>query len=141
MNVYEKLSTIQSELHVPKNMVNKFGGYNYRNAEGILEAVKPLLKKHKCAITIDDFIWPTLDRVYVQAKAVFIDCESGEKVEVNAYAREADSKKGMDDAQLTGATSSYARKYALNGLLLLDDNKDADSEEYKTTADAKAKKS
>lgn len=140
MNVYEKLSKIQCELHAPKNLVNKFGGYNYRNAEGILEELKPFFDKYKCAVTLDDFIWPTLNRVYVQAKATFIDCETEQKIEVNAYAREAESKKGYDEAQITGAASSYARKHALNGLFALDDTKDADSDEYRKTADNKAKK-
>lgn len=139
MNLKEKLSAIQTELKAPKNLVNKFGGFNYRNTEGICEAVKPLLKKMKVTLILDDFIYPMQERYYVQATAKLIDCESDEVIEVHAFAREAETKKGMDDSQLTGATSSYARKNALNGLFLLDDTKDADSEEFKTISENKAK--
>lgn len=127
----EKLLKIQTELKAPKNLVNKFGGYNYRNVEGILEAVKPLLKKHEVTLSISDEVVEVASRVYVKATATLSGVtEVPESISVTAYAREAESKKGMDDPQLTGATSSYARKYALNGLFLLDDNKDADSDEY-----------
>lgn len=139
MNLKEKLSAIQTELKAPKNLTNKFGGYNYRNADGICEAVKPYLKKYNVALVLDDFVYPMQERYYIQATAKLIDCESDECIEVHAMAREAETKKGMDDSQLTGSTSSYARKYALNGLFLLDDTKDADSEEFKTTAEKKAK--
>lgn len=126
MTVYEKLLMVQSELKAPKNQRNNFGNYNYRSAEDILEAVKPLCAAHKAAITLSDkpvFIAP---RFYIEATATFTDVESMEGISVTAYAREDDSKKGMDGAQVTGAASSYARKYALNGLLCVDDTKDAD---------------
>ena len=119
------LIDIQQNLSAPKNQKNKFGGYTYRSCEDILEAVKPLLKKHKAAIVISDKMMEVGGRVYVEATAKFI-CEEG-AWEVTASAREASARKGMDDSQITGATSSYARKYALNGLLLIDDNKDADT--------------
>lgn len=129
----EKLLAIQTELKAPKNLVNKFGGYNYRNAEGILEAVKPLLKKYDASLVVSDEIVEVGGRIYVKATATLYNTTADipdKPIVAEAYAREAESKKGMDDAQLTGATSSYARKYALNGLFLLDDNKDADTEEY-----------
>lgn len=139
MNLKEKLSAIQTELKAPKNQFNKFGGYNYRNAEDICEAVKPLLKKHKVTLVLDDFIYPMQERYYVQATAKLMDCESDEVIETHSFARESETKKGMDDSQITGTASSYARKYAMNGLFLIDDTKDADSEEFKTTAEKKAK--
>lgn len=123
----KKLAKIQSTLHAPKNQRNSFGNYNYRSCEDILEAVKPLLGD--LTLTITDEICPALDRVYIKATATISDGEHS--VAVSAYAREADQKKGMDSSQLTGATSSYARKYALNGLFLIDDNKDADTDEAK----------
>ena len=119
------LTEIQSELKAPKTQFNKFGGYNYRNCEDILEAVKPLLLKHDAYILISDKIVNLGDRYYIQATA-HLQCGDN-SWEVTAYARESESRKGMDDAQLTGATSSYARKYALNGLLLIDDARDADA--------------
>ena len=122
------LVEIQKELKAPKNLENKFGGYKYRNAEGILEAVKPLLRLNGCYVTLSDTIEEIGGRVYVKATASI--SKGTESLSVTAYAREAETKKGMDDAQITGAASSYARKYALNGLFLLDDTKDADSNEY-----------
>lgn len=139
MNIREKLSAIQTELKAPKNLTNKFGGYNYRNAEGICEAVKPYLKKYNVALKLDDTVFVIGSRFYIEATATLLDNESDDTIDAKAFAREAETKKGMDDSQLTGATSSYARKYALNGLFLLDDTKDADSEEYKTTAEKKSK--
>ena len=138
MTLKEKLMNIQAELKAPKNLKNTFGGYNYRNAESILEALKPLLVKYKATVTITDTIEVIGDRIYVMAIASIFNAEKTEAedypISTTAYAREADSKKGMDDAQVTGATSSYARKYALNGLFLLDDTKDVDSEEYQAQA-------
>jgi hypothetical protein len=122
------LVEIQKELKAPKNLYNSFGGYNYRNAESILEAVKPLLHIYGCYVTLSDTIEEIGGRVYVKATASI--SKGTESLSVTAYAREAEAKKGMDDAQITGAASSYARKYALNGLFLLDDTKDADSNEY-----------
>ena len=120
-----KLNLIQSELKAPKNQRNTFGNYNYRSAEDILEAVKPLLKKHECTMTISDTIVEVGGRVYVKATATFLDGDN--KTEVCAFAREEETKKGMDAAQITGSASSYARKYALNGLFLIDDTKDPDA--------------
>lgn len=130
MNIIEKLAAVQYEMKAPKNLTNKFGGYNYRNAEGILEAFKPYEKKYGVALVVGDEIVDIGGRIYVKATATFHDTESCEVVSNTAFAREAETKKGMDDAQITGAASSYARKYALNGLFLLDDNKDPDSDEY-----------
>jgi hypothetical protein len=118
---------IQSELNAPKNLTNKFGGYQYRSAEGILEALKPLLKQQKAALIINDDVVFVEGRHYIKATAKFIDTETGEFVETSAMAREENEKRGMDASQLTGSTSSYARKYALNGLFAIDDNRDADS--------------
>lgn len=120
---YEKVSTIQTELKAPKSQFNKFGNYNYRNCEDILEALKPLL----CGLIVimDDDIVQAGDRFYVKSTATITDGEHS--LNSSAFARESLTRKGMDDAQLTGATSSYSRKYALNGLLLIDDTKDADS--------------
>jgi len=120
-----KLIAIQSELKAPKNQFNDFGKYKYRSVEDILEAVKPLLEKHGCLLTITDDIIECGGRIYIHAMAVFADGEQFK--EVSAYAREAETKKGMDEAQITGSASSYARKYALNGLFLIDDTKDPDA--------------
>ena len=126
MNVYEKLIAIQSELKAPKSQYNNFGKYAYRNCEDILEALKPLLKEHKSTIYISDEIVTVLERFYVKATVTFIDAETGEKIINTAYAREEEDKKGMDGSQVTGASSSYARKYALNGMFAIDDTKDSD---------------
>ena len=120
----KELINIQSELKAPKSQYNSFGKYQYRNAEDILEAVKPLLKKNNCHLTITDEIVLIGDRYYVKATAEITN--GTEVVVTSALAREEESKKGMDSAQLTGATSSYARKYALNGLFCIDDTKDSD---------------
>ena len=118
---------MQCELVATKGQYNSFGKYSYRSCEDILEAVKPLLDKYKVAIVIKDDIVLVGDRFYVKATATLIDSETGESVEASAFARESADKKGMDASQVTGATSSYARKYALNGLFAIDDNKDADA--------------
>lgn len=131
MNVYEKLLAVQTELKAPKGQTNSFGKYKYRSCEDILEAVKPILKKYKAAIVISDDLVLIGDRFYVEAIATFYDVESEASVKNTAFARESDVIKGMADSQVTGATSSYARKYALNGLLLIDDTKDADTDEYR----------
>jgi hypothetical protein len=123
MNIYQKLEAVQKSLKAPKGQMNKFGGYRYRSCEDILEAVKPLL--NGAVVTLSDTIREVGGRVYVEAEATFIDGENS--VTVTAYAREAETKKGMDESQITGAASSYARKYALNGLFLIDDTKDADA--------------
>ena len=124
----------------PKNLYNSFGKYHYRNAEGIQEALKPLESKYNVTVTLSDEIVEVGGRVYVKATATITDVAIGESVSVSAYAREALDKKGMDDAQVTGATSSYARKYALNGLFLLDDTKDVDTEEYQAEGKQAAKR-
>lgn len=157
-NVLNKLFKIQQELKVPKNQRNTFGNYNFRNCEDIMEASKPICAKHNCLLTCSDEIIvigehePNLyeeiyydkdlkkenvrkittgqQRFYVQATATLYDIDSGESISVKASAREEETKKGMDASQITGASSSYARKYALNGLLQLDDNKDADTNEF-----------
>lgn len=126
MSVYEKLMKIQGSLKAPKGQYNRFGNFNYRSCEDILEALKPLLVKYKALVTINDRLVQIGERYYVEACATLIDVEDGANVSVMAYAREAESKKGMDESQVTGATSSYARKYALNGLFAIDDNKDMD---------------
>lgn len=138
----KRLIEIQNELKAPKNQRNNFGGYNYRSCEDILEAVKPLLKKHKLALILNDDIVSVdanvqvfakeetrhySNRIYVKATATLFDEEGKQIAQTSALAREEDSKKGMDASQLTGSTSSYARKYALNGLFAIDDNKDADA--------------
>jgi hypothetical protein len=127
MSVYLKLMNVQSELKAPKNQYNSFGKYAYRSCEDILEALKPVLLKHKAAVIVTDDIVFVDGRHYVKATVKFIDAETGEVVENSALAREEESKKGMDACQLTGATSSYARKYALNGLFCIDDTKDSDA--------------
>lgn len=119
------LQEIQSELKAPKGQRNNFGNYNYRSAEDILEAVKPLLKEHNCALVINDEVLEIGGRIYVKATAM-IAFENQPFASASAFAREAENKKGMDEAQITGSASSYARKYALNGLLAIDDTKDAD---------------
>ena len=125
----KELIKIQTELKAPKNLFNSFGKYKYRNFEGICEAVKPLLAETGCTLIVsDDIVWMG-DRYYVKAVATLTNSE-GESEYAIAYAREASEKKGMDDAQITGTASSYARKYACNGLFLLDDTKDADTDEY-----------
>jgi hypothetical protein len=124
MKIYEKLSKIQQELKAPKNLYNKFGNYYYRNAEGILNAVKPLL--NGLALVINDEPVVMGERYYIKATATLTD--GSESVSAVAYAREDEQKKGMDGCQLTGACSSYARKYALNALLMIDDSKDSDDD-------------
>ena len=141
MTVYKKLIEVQKELKAPKNQRNSFGNYNYRSCEDILEALKPVLSEHGATVFISDKpvvkenLWS-----YIEATATFVDTESGDSVSVTAYAREAETKKGMDVSQITGSASSYARKYALNGLFLIDDTKDADSDEqHNQTSGAKQK--
>jgi len=125
--IHEKLQGIQSSLKAPKGQTNKFGGYSYRSAEDILTAVKPLLAEYACTLVISDDIVGVEGRVYVKATAVLAESESDYSIQVQGFAREAESRKGMDDSQITGSASSYARKYALNGLFAIDDTKDADA--------------
>lgn len=132
----DKLLKIQMELKAPKGQYNSFGKFHYRSCEDILEAVKPLLEKNKCTLTIDDELVNIGDRYYVRASAKLTDGDS--VIENHAYAREAESKSGMDASQITGTASSYARKYALNGLFLIDDTKDADTDDFvKQTSEKK----
>ena len=161
MTLKEKLNKIQVELKAPKNLYNKYGSYKYRNAEGILEGVKPLLAETKTILLLQDEIVTFGDpnntykkyeedkgskaqieaigqRFYVKATATLKDCESDEEISISAYARESLDKKGQDQSQITGSTSSYARKYALNGLFILDDTKDEDASELKEEKDNKA---
>lgn len=128
MSIYEKLRSIQICLKAPKGQYNSFGKYKYRSCEDILEAVKPLLVEHGVTLTISDNIRIAGNRHYIEAVATVTDGE--DLVSVTAYAREDETKKGMDGSQITGTASSYARKYALNGLFLIDDTKDADTEEH-----------
>lgn len=130
MGISNKLSNIQTELKCQKSQFNSFGKYKYRSCEDIFEAAKPLLKKHGCILTITDSIEHIGDRYYVKATATLTDTETGETVCNNGYARETETKSGQDQSQITGTASSYARKYCLNGLFLIDDTKDADTDEY-----------
>lgn len=127
MTIYEKLLNIQTELKVPKSQINDFGNYNYRSCEDILEAVKPFLKKEKCVLVINDEVQKIENRYYLKAVVTLIDVENGENIQASAFAREDETKKKMDGSQITGASSSYARKYALNGLFAIDDTKDSDA--------------
>ena len=133
--IYQKLNMVQSKMKAPKNLFNSFGKYKYRNAESILEAFKPYGKELGLVLMLNDSVEQVGDRVYIKATATLIDIEDNSRTEVSALAREPLSKKGMDDSQVSGATSSYARKYCLNGLFLLDDTKDADTDEYRTQAE------
>lgn len=144
MNIYGKLAAIQQELKAPKDKKNTYGGYNYRSAEGILEALKPVLARHEATVVLTDELVQVGDRYYVKATAALWSTTDTDVITANGWAREAEVKKGMDDSQITGTASSYARKYALNALLLIDDTKDADTDEYqkethpeKITADQK----
>lgn len=126
----EKILKIQSELKAPKGQYNSFGKYKYRSCEDILEAVKPLLKENNMIMNITDELVYIGERYYIKATAILTDVETNTQFINVAYAREDESKKGMDGSQITGTASSYARKYALNGLFLIDDTKDADTDEY-----------
>ena len=120
------LVNIQAELKAPKNQMNAFGKYKYRSAEDIIEAVKPILNKYKTALVVSDEVVQVGDRIYIKATATLLD-NTDNHISVNGWAREEEVKKGMDAAQITGSASSYARKYALNGLFAIDDTKDADA--------------
>lgn len=135
--ILEKLKNIQQELKVNKGQYNNFGGYKYRSCEDILEAVKPLLEKNELVLVLDDDLVQVGERYYVKATATLYETKTkdneNDKVDMisnKAFARESESKKGMDESQVTGTASSYARKYALNGLFAIDDTKDADTDEY-----------
>lgn len=128
--ILKKLARLQKELKVPKDLKNDFGGFNYRSAEGICKAVKPLLDAEGLVLTLSDEVVQSGNRTYIKAVAELFDIESGESIKTEAFAREQETKKKMDESQVTGAVSSYARKYALSGMFLLDDTKDPDSNEY-----------
>ena len=131
MDIKEKLLFIQTELKAPKGQFNSYGNYKYRSCEDILEAVKPLLKDAGVMLRLADEVVQIGDRYYVKASAIFQDVDDSHNTIINtAYAREEETKKGQDASQITGTASSYARKYALNGLFLIDDNKDADTDEH-----------
>lgn len=127
--IHEALMAVQSELKAPKGQMNKFGGYKYRSCEDILEAVKPILKAHSLVLRLSDKPVIVDSWHYIEATAT-VESQDGATYTVTAYARESEFKKGMDDSQITGTASSYARKYALNGLFCIDDTKDADTDEY-----------
>lgn len=127
--IHEALMAVQSELKAPKGQMNKFGGYKYRSCEDILEAVKPILKAHSLVLRLSDKLVIVDSWHYIEATAT-VESQDGATYTVTAYAREPEFKKGMDDSQITGTASSYARKYALNGLFCIDDTKDADTDEY-----------
>ena len=137
MSVSEKLAAVQRELKAPKGQFNSFGKSKYRSCEDILEALKPVLSKNGCAVVLSDSVEQVGDRFYICATATITDYETHEQVHNTAFAREDADKKGMDGSQITGTASSYARKYALNGLFLIDDTKDADTDAYheQTTGD------
>ena len=135
LNFYQKLSDIQLRLKAPKNQYNSFGKYNYRNCEDILEGVKPLLNEHQLYINISDSIETIGNRVYVKATVTVSDGTSS--ISATAFAREEETKKGMDGSQVTGAASSYARKYALNGMFAIDDTKDSDTTNHGQTKEYK----
>lgn len=128
--IFAALMAVQADLKAPKNQHNSFGKYDYRSAEDIIEAVKPLLKENGLFLNMSDDIVLIGDRYYVKATVKVVDVVTGESVQTSALAREAAQKKGMDESQVTGTASSYARKYALNGLFAIDDNRDADTDEY-----------
>lgn len=141
MTIYEKLSAVQTELKAPKGQYNRFGKYNYRSCEDILEVAKPLCVANKAIVMLSDTVELIGDRYYIKASAHFRDIETNEEVIAEAYAREEDVKKGMDGCQITGTASSYARKYALNGLFCIDDTKDSDTDEMKVELEQRAAQS
>lgn len=136
--IFAALMAVQAELKAPKNQHNSFGKYDYRSAEDIIEAVKPLLKENGLFLNMSDEVVLVGDRYYIKATVKVVDVVTGESVQTSALAREAAQKKGMDESQVTGTASSYARKYALNGLFAIDDNRDADTDEYARQASQNA---
>lgn len=140
MSVYEKLMKVQSEIRAPKSNYNSFAKFNYRSLEDITEALKPVLNKYGATVILNDTVEVIGDRHYMKCTATFFDCETGESISNTSYARESAEKRGMDDAQISGMASSYCRKYCLNGLLLLDDVKDSDTDEAKVEQDNRAKR-
>lgn len=139
-SIYAKLLEVQTKLKAPKGQYNSFGKYKYRSCEDILEALKPVLKDSKATVHISDEVTTCEDWHYIKATATFADLETNESISVSAFARESKEKKGMDESQITGTASSYARKYALNGLFLIDDTKDDDTDESKNERTNRTKK-
>lgn len=139
LNVWQKLTRVQVELKAPKNQYNSFGKYKYRSCEDIIEGLKPLQDKYDFAVIFEDTTKQDGDRHYIVSTAIFINSENGEMIRANGQAKEDESKKGMDGAQLTGSATSYARKYALNALFLIDDTKDADATNDHGKANIQAK--
>lgn len=139
-SIDKKLQLIQCALHAPKDSVNTFGKYNYRTCEQIIEAVKPYLAEFELNLTLHDAIVEVGGRFYIMATAKLTDVKTFDIIQTTAYAREQETKSGMDAAQITGACSSYARKYALNGLFAIDDTKDVDTDEHAKEAQERAKK-
>lgn len=139
LGISEKLSEIQTKMNVPKDKHSNYGGYDYRSAESILNEFKKYAREYNSSLLLRDEVVEIAGRVYVKSVATFIDCENGEEISTTGYAREPESKPKMDESQVTGSSSSYARKYAMNALFLLDDVKDPDTDEYKkqTGADQK----
>lgn len=131
-NLYNRLLAIQMELKAPKNQFNGFGKYSYRSCEDILEAVKPLCEKQGLVLMLSDSLEYISGRFYIKAMAILTDTETGKQISASAFAREDETKKGMDGSQITGSASSYARKYALNGLFCIDDTKDADTRDNRS---------
>ena len=131
MELYTKLANVQKELKAPKNQFNSFGKYKYRSCEDILEAAKPMCLENGLVLTLSDKVINVGDRYYIEATARVIDISDNKEFYVTSSAREEENKKGMDGSQITGTASSYARKYALNGLFCIDDTKDADTDEHK----------
>lgn len=140
LGIREKLSEIQTKMNVPKDKHSNYGGYDYRSAESILNEFKKYAREYNSSLLLRDEVVEIAGRVYVKSVATFIDCENGEEISTTGYAREPESKPKMDESQVTGSASSYARKYAMNALFLLDDVKDPDTNEYaqQTGADKKS---
>lgn len=141
LNVWQKLNRVQVELKAPKSQWNIFGKYYYRSCEDILEGLKTLLEKYNVAILLSDSVEQVGERYYLVAEAEFVDCETGDSIKKYGRAREEEAKKGMDSSQITGSASSYARKYALNGLFAIDDTKDSDATNDGSQSNTQAQKS
>ena len=141
LNVWQKLNRVQVELKAPKNQYNNFGKYKYRSCEDILEGLKTLLEKYNVAILLSDSVEQVGGRYYLVAEAEFVDCETGNSIKKYGRAREEEAKKGMDSSQITGSASSYAKKYALNGLFAIDDTKDSDATNDGSQSNTQAQKS
>lgn len=140
LNVWQKMNRVQVELKAPKNQYNNFGKYKYRSCEDILEGLRPLKEKYEVDVFLSDSVEKVGDRYYIVSEAEFVDCETGDSIKKYGRAREEENKKGMDSSQITGSASSYARKYALNGLFAIDDTKDSDATNNGAQPTTQAKK-